>query len=90
MSVAIIVLALSALGFGVVYVQAGTPPTIANHRMMGGGSSTSPVHVYVVDPLPAKLNLSVYQITTCLEAGERRYELSFQREQICKPARFHV
>ncbi len=89
--VAIFVLALGALGVGVVYAQAGNPPTTGNRSMMGGGGGYGPVHAYVVEAFAVKLDQSVDQINARLEAGESMYEIVLAEGiQLCRPACLHV
>ena len=70
--VAVVVLALGALGVGAAFAQGGNPPTnpFGNGRgmmdgsgtMMGGRGGYGPVHDYVEQALAAKLGLTEAQV----------------------------
>ncbi len=77
--VAIVVLAIGALGAGVVYAQGGNPPTVPYGTMMGGRGGNGLVHTYVVEALAAKLNLTVDAINARLTAGETMYDIALSQ-----------
>lgn len=77
--VAIVVLAIGALGAGVVYAQGGNPPTVPYGTMMGGRGGYGLVHTYVVDAFAAKLNLTVEAVNARLTAGETMYDIALSQ-----------
>jgi hypothetical protein len=77
--VAVIVLALGALGVGVAFAQGGNPPANPCGGMMGGRGGYGAVQTYVVDAFAAKLNLSVDTVNTRLAAGETMYEVALSK-----------
>ena len=79
--VAIVVLALSALGVGAAFAQGGNPPSYpyGGGMMMGGRGGYGPAHTYIVDAFAAKLNLPVDEINTRLAAGETMYQIALSK-----------
>jgi hypothetical protein len=74
--VAFVVLALGALGIGVVAAQGGQPPVngFGGGMMWGGGYG--PMHTYVVEALAAELDLSVDEVNSRLLNGETMYQIA--------------
>ena len=69
--VAVVILALGALGVGAAFAQGGTPPAASNNPygygrgpMMGGRGGYGPVHDYVEKALADKLGLTEAQVET--------------------------
>lgn len=77
--VAVVVLAIGALGAGVVYAQGGNPPANTYGGMMGGRGGYGPVHTYVVEAFADKLDLSVETINTRILAGETMYDIAISQ-----------
>lgn len=77
--VAVVVLALGALGAGVVYAQGGNPPANSYGWMMGGRGGYGPIHTYVVEAFAGKLGLSVDVVNTRLQAGETLYDIALSQ-----------
>ena len=86
--VAVVVLALGALGVGAAFAQGGNPPSTPNsqsvygrgmmgqgHGMMGGQGGYGPVHDYVEQALAAKLGLTEAQVEQEL-ASKPMYQLA--------------
>lgn len=77
--VAVVVLALGALGVGVAFAQGGNPPTYPYGGMMGGRGGAGgygPVHDYVEQALAAKLGLTEEQVEQELAAGKPMYQIA--------------
>ncbi len=79
--VALLVLALGALGVGVVFAQGGNPP--ANYPyggMMGGrggyGGGYGPMQNYVEQALAAKLGITEADVEKDLAAGKPMYQIA--------------
>jgi hypothetical protein len=74
--VTLAVLAVSALGVGVVFAQGGQPPVngFGGGMMWGGGYG--PMHTYVVEAFAAELDLSVDEVNTRLLNGETMYQIA--------------
>ncbi|HSA99414.1 MAG TPA: hypothetical protein VLE49_02105 [Anaerolineales bacterium] len=66
--VALLVLALSALGVGVAFAQGGQPPL--------GQGGYGPMHDYVEQALAAKLGLTEKQVEDQLAAGKPMYQIA--------------
>ena len=80
--VAILVLALGALGVGVAFAQGGTPPTPTypyGGQMMGGRGGYGPTHTYVVDAFAAKLGLTVEDVNARLASGETMVQIALSK-----------
>lgn len=75
--VALLVLALGALGIGVVAAQGGQPPVngFGSGMMWGGRGGYGPMHTYVVEALAAELDLSVEDVNARLLNGETMYQI---------------
>lgn len=71
----IAVLALGALGAGVVYAQAGNPPSPYGY-MMGGRGGYGPIHDYVEQALAAKLGITEEQVEQELAAGKPMWQIA--------------
>jgi hypothetical protein len=69
---AVIVLALGALGVGVVFAQGGQPPTTGTIGQGGYGW----MHDYVEQALAAKLGLTEEQVEDQLAAGTAMYQIA--------------
>ena len=76
--VALVVLALGALGIGVVAAQGGQPPVNSyGYGMMGGGrGGYGPMHDYVEQALADKLGLTEAQIEEALASGKTMYQIA--------------
>jgi hypothetical protein len=76
--VALVVLALGALGVGVAFAQG--PVTGGYGPMMGGGmmggNGYGPVHDYVEQALAAKLGITEQQVEDALAAGKSMYQIA--------------
>lgn len=72
--IAMAVLALGALGVGVVFAQDGNPPF--GPGMMGSGFN--PMHTYIVSALAEKLNLSVDEVNSQLASGKTIYQVAVE------------
>ena len=70
--VALVVLALGALGVGVAFAQDGNPPL--GPGMMGGGFG--PMHTYVVTAFAEKSGLSVDEVNSQLASGKTMYQIA--------------
>lgn len=70
--VALVVLALGALGVGVAFAQGGQPPFAPG--MMGYGYG--PMQAYVVTAFADKLDLSADEVNTRLANGETLYQIA--------------
>ena len=70
--VALVVLALGALGVGVAFAQDGNPPF--GPGMMSGGFG--PMHTYIVTAFAEKLGLSVDDVNSQLASGKTMYQLA--------------
>jgi len=75
--VALVVLALGALGVGVVAAQGGQPP-VNGFSMMGmmWGGGYGPMHTYVVEAFATELKLSVDEVNTRMLNGETMYQIA--------------
>lgn len=76
--VALVVLALGALGVGVVVAQGQNPPTPGfGYAMMGGGyGGYGWMHDYVEQALAAKLGLTEEQVEDALASGKTMYQIA--------------
>jgi len=74
--VALVVLALSALGVGIAFAQGGQPPY--GGPMMGGGGY-GPMHEYVEQALAAQLGLTEEQVEEQLAAGTPMYQIALDK-----------
>lgn len=77
--VAVVILALGALGVGAAYAQGGNPPSYPYGSMMGGRGGTGgygSMHDYVEQALAAKLDLTETQVETELAAGKTMYQIA--------------
>jgi hypothetical protein len=74
--VAVVILALGALGVGAAYAQGGNPPSYPYGSMMGGRGGYGPVHDYVEQALAAKLGITETQVETELAAGKPMYQIA--------------
>ncbi len=78
--VAIVVLALGALGVGVAFAQGGNPPVnpygYGNGPMMGGRGGYGPMHEYVEKALADKLGITEAQVEKELAAGKPMYQIA--------------
>ena len=76
--VALVVLAIGALGVGVVAAQGQNPPgTGFSYGMMGGGrGGYGWMHDYVEQALAAKLGLTEEQIEDALASGKTMYQIA--------------
>jgi opacity protein-like surface antigen len=76
--VALVVLALGALGVGVVVAQGQNPPTPGSgYGMMGGGyGGYGWMHDYVEQALAAKLGLTEKQVEDALASGATMYQIA--------------
>lgn len=76
--VAIVVLALGALGAGVAYAQGGNPPFAGGYGpgMMGGRGGYGPMHEYVEDALAAKLGIAEADVEKELAAGKTMWQIA--------------
>jgi hypothetical protein len=86
--VAIVILALGALGVGVALAQGGNPPSypygqgggyggmMGGRGMMGNGGSYGPMHDYVEQALADKLGLTEKQVEDELAAGKPMYQIA--------------
>jgi hypothetical protein len=79
--VAIVVLALGALGVGVAFAQGGTPPYqpyggMGGRGMMQGGGGYGPMHDYVEQALADKLGLTEEQVEDELAAGKPMFQIA--------------
>jgi hypothetical protein len=80
--VAVLVLALGALGVGVAFAQGGNPPYggmmggYGYGSMMGGRGGYGPVHDYVEQALAAKLGLTEAQVEDELAAGKSMFQIA--------------
>jgi hypothetical protein len=73
--VALVVLALGALGIGVAFAQGPTPPNGGRGPMMQNGGYGW-MHDYVEQALAAKLDLSETQVEEALAAGKPMYQIA--------------
>jgi hypothetical protein len=74
--VTLAVLAIAALGVGVVFAQGGQPPVNGfGYGMMQAGGY-GPMHTYVVEAFAAELDLSVEEVNTRLLNGETMYQIA--------------
>ena len=74
--VAVVILALGALGVGVAFAQGGNPPSYPYGSMMGGRGGYGAMHDYVEQALAAKLGLTEAQVETELAAGKSMYQIA--------------
>ena len=78
--VAVLVLALGALGVGVAFAQGGNPPyggmMTGVGPMVGGRGGYGPVHDNVEQVLAAKLGLTEAQVEAELAAGKPMYQIA--------------
>ncbi len=80
--VAIVILALGALGVGVAFAQGGNLPSqpyghgMGGGGMMGGYGGYGPVHDYVEQALAAELGLTEAQVEADLAAGKPMYQIA--------------
>ncbi len=82
--VALVVLALGALGIGVAFAQGGVPPYngwgmmggYGYGGMMGGRGGYGPMHDYVEEALADKLGLTEEQVEQELYAGKPMYQIA--------------
>jgi Spy/CpxP family protein refolding chaperone len=75
--VALVVLALGALGVGVVAAQGQNPPTPGfGYDMMGGYGGYGWMHDYVEQALAAKLGLTESQVEDALANGKTIYQIA--------------
>ena len=76
--VALVVLAIGALGVGVVAAQGQNPPgTGFGYGMMGGGrGGYGWMHDYVEQALAGKLNLTEEQVEDALASGKTMYQIA--------------
>ena len=70
--VALVVLALGALGIGVASAQGQQPPVGPGMRGYGNG----PIHTYIVSAFAEELDLSVDEVNTRLANGETMYQIA--------------
>ena len=78
--VALLVLALGALGVGVVAAQDGQPPVGGYGRGMMQGGGYGPMNTYVVEAFAAELGLTVDEINTRLANGETMYQIALAED----------
>ncbi len=76
--VALVVLALGALGVGLVAAQGGQPPVngYGMGMMWGGRGGYGPMHDYVEQALAEKLGLTVEQVEDALATGKTMYQIA--------------
>jgi len=74
--VAIVVLALGALGVGVAFAQGEQPPQPYGFGMMGGRGGYGFMHDYVEQALTEKLDLTEEQVEGALANGTTMYQLA--------------
>jgi hypothetical protein len=75
--VALVILALGALGVGVAFAQGGQPPVNGfGGGMMWGGGNYGPMHTYIVEAFAAELKLTVDEVNTRLLNGETMYQIA--------------
>lgn len=75
--VAVVVLALGALGVGAAFAQGGNPPSYPyGGGMMGGRGGYGPMHDYVEQALADKLGLTEEQVEADLAAGKPMYQIA--------------
>lgn len=74
--VALLVLAMGALGVGVVLAQDEQPPFNGYSRGMMWGGGYGPMHTYVVEAFAAELDLTVDEVNTRLLKGETMYQIA--------------
>ena len=72
--VTLAVLALGALGVGVVFAQGTTPPMMTGHGPMRNGEG--PLHTFMAIEFAKKLDLNVNDVNTRLAAGETMYDIA--------------
>ncbi|NJC98235.1 MAG: hypothetical protein C3F07_04730 [Anaerolineales bacterium] len=72
--VALVVLAVGALGVGVAFAQGGQPPFAGRGPMLQDG--TGPFHTYMVTAFAEKLGLKVEDVNARLAAGETMYDIA--------------
>ena len=71
--VAVVVLALGALGVGVAFAQG---PVTGGYGQMMGGNGYGWMHDYVEQALAAKLDLTEAQVEEALTAGKSMYQIA--------------
>ena len=71
--VALVVLALGALGVGVAFAQG---PVTGGYGPMMGGNGYGPMHDYVEQALAPKLSLTEKQVEDALAAGKPMYQIA--------------
>ncbi len=79
--VAVVIMALGALGVGVAFAQGGNPPYGGMTNGTGVGSTGGrggygPVHDYVEQALATKLGLTEAQVEAELAAGKPMYQIA--------------
>lgn len=74
--VALLVLALGALGVGVAAAQDGQPPFNGYGRGMMQSGGYGPMHTYVVEAFAAELDLTVDEVNTRLANGETMFQIA--------------
>lgn len=76
--VAVVILALGALGAGAVFAQGANPPSYPYGRgdMMGGRGGYGSMHDYVEEALADKLGLTEEQVEAELAAGKPMYQIA--------------
>jgi hypothetical protein len=76
--VVLVVLALGALGIGIVVAQGGQPPVYDNMTgmMWGGRGGYGPMHAYMEQALAGKLGLTDAQVEDALASGKTMYQLA--------------
>ncbi|MBL8063572.1 MAG: hypothetical protein JNK32_11160 [Anaerolineales bacterium] len=71
--VALVLMALTAVGVGVVFAQDITPPFTGHGPMRDG---QGPLHTFMVIEFAKQLDLNVNDINTRLAAGESMYDIA--------------
>jgi hypothetical protein len=74
--VALVVLALGALGVGVAFAQGPVTGGYGPRGGMMGGNGYGPVHDYVEQALAAKLGITEKQVEDALAAGKSMYQIA--------------
>jgi hypothetical protein len=80
--VAIVILALGALGVGAAFAQGGNPPYsgmmngTGNGPMMGGRGGYGPMQDYVETALADKLGITEAQVESDLASGKPMYQIA--------------
>lgn len=73
--VALVVVALGALGVGAVFAQDAVPPVVGHGPMMHNGTS-GPLHTFMAIEFAKRLDLNVNDVNTRLTAGETMYDIA--------------